>query len=87
MGGRIFAIGGKNIFIIPLLEITKIILGHDSRNYLNTVEAYDPITGKWEDIAPINQKRFKTLILTFKIFSLFSVRAPVLPTPLAISMK
>lgn len=36
--------------------------GHDSLNYLNTVEAYDPlceeIGNKWTEIASINQRRF-----------------------------
>ena len=37
--------------------------GHDSHNYLNTVEAYDPLSeeneNKWTEIASISQRRFK----------------------------
>lgn len=46
-GVGVAAIGGR-IFAIG---------GHDSKNYLNTVEAFDPVIGKWMDVAPINQRR------------------------------
>lgn len=32
--------------------------GHDGLSYLNTVEAFDPLSQKWMDVSAINQRRY-----------------------------
>jgi hypothetical protein len=41
--------------------------GYDSVNFLSSVEAYDPVSDKWEMVASMNVKRSRMALVTCEL--------------------
>jgi hypothetical protein len=83
MGGRIFAVGGhgRSLTICQKSKNSSIALTNtnflDGKNYLNTVEAFDPLTSSWYPVSSISQCRLVDSSPPARVIFIFSAGAGI----------